>query len=223
MTNYELLKLLNENKDEEYKKFNDKIINTNQKTIGVRVPILKNIAKRFSIKDLKEIKDDYYEQTLIKGFVISSVKDIDQMLDELNIFLKKIDNWAICDMVISNCKLIKKHQDKVFLFIEKNITSTNDWMVRACFVMLLDYFINEDKLKSIFSFIENSSNNFYYVMMAKAWLISKCYALYQNETLNFLKNTKIDNKLYNKAIDKICDSKMTSKQDKTKLKGMKKK
>ena len=46
-------------------------------------------------------------------------------------------------------------------------------------------------------------NDFYYVMMAKAWLISECYIKYPNETLIYLEQTKIDTLTYNKAISKI--------------------
>ena len=41
MNNESLLNLLFKNQDKKYKLFNDKIINTNLNTIGVRVPILK--------------------------------------------------------------------------------------------------------------------------------------------------------------------------------------
>ena len=41
----ELLNKLYEYKDEKYKLFNDKIINTKLKTIGVKTPILKLTAK----------------------------------------------------------------------------------------------------------------------------------------------------------------------------------
>ena len=71
-------------------------------------------------------------------------------------------------------------------------------------------------------FVMLTIHNFYYVYMAKAWLISMCYIKYPDTTLEYLKRTKINNMLYNKAISKICDSKRVLKDDKITLKNMKK-
>ena len=71
--------------------------------------------------------------------------------------------------------------------------------------------------------IDNDNNSFYYVMMAKAWLISECYIKYPKETFEYLKRTNIDDITFNKAISKICDSYRVTKEDKIVLKKMKKK
>lgn len=227
MSNEELLKLLYESKDEEYKKFNDKTLNANIETIGVRTPVIKKIATEISRGDyeqfLSNVKYDYYEQVLVAGLVISNLKDIDIVLSKLDVFIDKIDNWAVCDMVIANCKIIRKHLDKVFKFVCKNISSTNPWRVRVCFVILLDYFVTKDYINDIFTFVENDKNDFYYVMMAKAWLISECYVKFPLQTFKYLKKSKLDKVTYNKAISKICDSYRVSKEDKIILKSMKKK
>lgn len=222
----ELLNKLYENKDEKYKLFNDKIINTKLKTIGVKTPILKLIAKDIIKKDynyfLNNVKNNYYEEVFLEGLVITSIKNYDEMIQRLNKYVSKIDNWAICDMVIANAKIINKNKDKTLDYIKNNIKSNNEWKKRVCFVMLLDYFIEEKYLSLIFDYIENDSSNFYYVYMAKAWLISICYIKYPDTTLEYLKRTKISNMLYNKAISKICDSKRVLKDDKITLKNMKK-
>ena len=58
--------------------------------------------------------------------------------------------------------------------------------------------------------------------MANAWLLSICYIKFPEKTKKFLENTKIDNFTYNKTISKICDSYRVSKEDKIKLREMKK-
>ena len=226
MTNEELLKILFSNQDLKYKEFNDKIVNTNKKTIGVRSPILKKIAYSILKGDydsfLKNVKDEYYEQIMVEGLVISGIKDFDKMIEKLDKFMLKIDNWGVCDMVISNCKVINKNKEKAFSYVNKIITSKNPWKVRCAFDILISYFIEDKYLNDIFNLIENDKNDFYYVMMVKAWLISICYVKYPKETLKYLKNTKIDNITYNKAISKICDSLRVKKEDKIMLKKMKK-
>lgn len=227
MTNEELLKLLFENKDNEYKIFNDRIVNTNMNTIGVRMPILKKIAKEILKGNyelfLNNVKDDYYEQIMVEGLVITGIKDYDVLIKKLDSFISKIDNWATCDMLISNAKIINKNLDNTFSYIKENIKSNNPWKVRVCFVILLNYFVKENYLEDIFKMIDEDENDFYYVMMAKAWLISKCYIKYPKKTYEYLLKTRIDDITYNKAISKICDSYRVKMEDKKILKNMKKK
>lgn len=223
----DIIKCLKNNKDLKYKEFNDKIVNTKLKTIGVRTPILKDISKKI----LKQVNSDYldkvgniyYEEILIEGFIISYIKDINVFLNKIDIFLDKIDNWAICDLVNASCKIFDKYKEEGLEFIRKNIKSNNMWRVRFAFVTLLNYYIYEKYLDLIFNYVNKDKNDDYYVMMSKAWLISICYIKYPNKTLEYMKNTKIDNKLYNTIIQKICDSKRVLKKDKLLLKLMKKK
>jgi len=71
--------------------------------------------------------------------------------------------------------------------------------------------------------ISNSvTSDEYYVKMANAWLISICYIKYPSKTQTFLQNTSIDNWTYNKAIQKICESRRISVEEKEKIILMKK-
>ena len=78
--NLELIKYLDSIKDDEYKKFNEKIIKTNN-IIGIRIPILKKIAKEISKLDyltfIKNNKHKYYEEIILHGLVITYLKDYD--------------------------------------------------------------------------------------------------------------------------------------------------
>ena len=227
MTNEQLLKILFDNKDDLYKKFNEKIINTHKKIIGVRTPVIRKIAKKISKGNyesfLLKVKHDYHEQILVEGLVISSLKDISVVLNKINNFTNLIDNWAVCDMVVANCKIIKNNLDETLKFIQKNINSINPWKTRVCFVMLLNYFVSKKYLNKIFYYVENDKSNFYYIMMSKAWLISECYIKFPEETIKYLKQSTLDKVTYNKAISKICDSYRVPKHDKIILRNMKKK
>lgn len=219
-------KELIKNKDLKYKEFNDKIINTKYKTIGVRMDVLKNIVKNI-IKENKEnmiynLNNDYYEHVILKGLLIANGKDLDTCLKNMDKYLDLIDSWAICDSVCSSSKVFKKDLGKVLKFVDKNIYSKYCFRVRFAFVTLLNYFILEDYIDIIFKYCNEDKNNDYYIMMAKAWLISTCYIKFKDKTIKFLKNTKIDDITYNKAISKICDSLRVSKDEKSILKNMKK-
>ena len=81
--NLELIKYLSSIKDDEYKKFNERIIKTNN-IIGVRIPILKKIAKEIIKNDyltfIKNIKHKYYEEIMLHGLVITYLKDYNESI-----------------------------------------------------------------------------------------------------------------------------------------------
>lgn len=227
MKRKESLKILLENKDEDYKAFNDKIINTNKKTIGVRIPVLRKVAKKIMKEDyasfLNNVKDEYHEEIIVEGLVISKLKDVNMIVNNINNYIIKIDNWCTCDTFASSLKIINKNKSFFYSYINKNINSNNIWMVRLCFVILTFYYVEEEYINDIFKMLENDNNSFYYIMMAKAWLISECYVKYPKQTFEYLKRTNIDYITFNKAISKICDSYRVKNEDKIVLKKMKKK
>ena len=64
-------------KDEKYLEFHKKLVTTNNKIIGIRSPIVKDIAKNIAKGDWRkfiaqEIKG-YYEETAIRGLVIGDI------------------------------------------------------------------------------------------------------------------------------------------------------
>ena len=213
-----LIKELKENKDSKYKEFNSKIISTKYPMIGVKTPILKNIAKEISKKDYKTFlqnkNTDYYETVLIEGFVISNIKDIKEALTYFDKFIKKIDNWAICDMTVSSMKIVKKNKDIFKDKIKEYLNSKEEFTVRVGIILLLDYYLEEEYLDEVFSLIDNIKREEYYINMAIAWLISIALIKYKDKTLKYLKVCNLDDFTYNKALQKARESTRISKEDK---------
>lgn len=214
--------------DLKYKEFNSKIVVSN-KVIGVRTPELKRIAKVIARGDyqtfFKENKHEYLEETLVHGLVLGYLKlDFDDLKSYIDDFLPHIDNWAICDMTVANLKVFKKNKTKDICFneIKSYINNNNPWINRFGYILLLDYFIEEKHIDQIFDLCENYKDH-YYVKMGIAWLISVCYVKFKGKTLTYLKNNKLDDWTYNKAIQKIIESNRVTLEDKKMLKGMKRK
>ncbi len=222
-----LIKKLKENKDLKYKEFNSKIISTKYPMIGVKTPILKRIAKEISKKDyktfLKNKNTDYYETVLIEGFVISNIKDLKEMLIYFDKFIKKIDNWAICDMTVSSMKIVKKNKDIFKAKIKEYLNSKEEFTVRVGIILLLDYYIEEEYLDEVFSLIDNIKREEYYINMAIAWLISIALIKYKDKTLKYLKVCNLDDFTYNKALQKARESTRISKKDKVYYQSLKRK
>ena len=214
--------------DLEYKKFNSKIICSNN-LIGVRTPELKRLAKTIAREDydsfIRSNKHIYYEEILVHGLVLGYLKlvyiKLKPYVDE---FLPYINNWAVCDMTAANLKIYKKNKTKDMCFndVKKYIKDENPWVNRFGYVLLLDYFIEERYMNEIFDLCRDYQDH-YYVKMAIAWLISICYIKQKGRTLTFLKNNKLDDWTYNKTIQKIIESNRVSDDDKKMLRGMKRK
>lgn len=210
-------------KEEKYKDFQQKII-PNKKIIGIKTNILKKIAKEIykgNYKDfLSIIENNYYEENLLYGLILTNIKDINILLPYLNKYVLIIDNWASCDLTISNLKIVKNNKEIFFTYILDNINNNHSYTRRFSYVLLLNYYIEKEYLNKIFKLC-NIPNNDYYVNMSIAWLISMCYIKYKDETLNYLNNNKLNKFTYNKTIQKIIESNQVSKEEKNILKTMK--
>ena len=80
-----------------------------------------------------------------------------------------------------------------------------------------------DYLFTIFDRVENlKDREEYYVKMAIAWLIAECFTKFPEETLGFLKSTKLPKWTFNKTISKICDSYRVDDEMKELLRRMRK-
>ena len=211
--------------DLKYLEFHKKLLNNNNiNIIGVRVPILRKIAKDMAINNNLEYlykNKKYYEEVMIYGLILGYLKiPFNELLDKLDEFIPLVDNWAICDTVCSNLKIFKNNLDEGFIYINKLLKSNDEFTVRFGLVLLLDYYVNDKYIDKILNICLNICNDKYYTLMANAWLISVCYIKYKDKTLNLLNNHSLNHTLKKKSIYKICDSNRVLKKDKIFLKSM---
>ena len=215
----EFLKYLFSLKDEKYKEMQKRIIkNNNIKIIGIRIPTLKKIARNISKEDyinfIKYNTHKYLEENILHGLILGYIKEDEKLLKQIDKFIPYIDNWETCDTVCANLKQFKK----LDINIIKKYINENPWSQRFGLVLLLDHYIKEENLNFIYNICKSINTEEYYVKMAISWLLSICYIKYPTNTLSFLKKTNLDKFTHNKTISKICDSKRIEKEEKEKLK-----
>ena len=216
----QFLNYLKTKADLKYQTFQSKLLkNENIKVIGIRIPTLRKMAKE--IKDIdgfiKYNTHEFYEEDVLMALVISKVNH--NLFSYIDNFIPYINNWAVNDILASSLKQFKNISIKEVI---PYIKSSNPWSVRFGLTLLLNYYVTDKYIDKILEICENIKIDHYYVKMANAWLLSICYIKFPRKTEKFLKNTKIDNFTYNKTISKICDSYRVSKEDKIKLKEIKK-
>lgn len=222
-------KKLFELSDKKYKEFHGRLCPGTENIIGVRVPVLRKYAQELlKEKDWKqtieEIDDEYYEEIMLQGMLIGFAKneDVNTILKYVEKYVPKIDNWAICDVFCAGLKITKKYKKEMWNCIQKYLKSDKEFEIRFAVVMILDYYIDEEYLKEDFKIFDDIKHEGYYVKMSVAWAISVCLIKYYEDTLEYLKKSKIDNWTYNKAIQKAIESYRISDERKQELRKIKK-
>ncbi len=211
-------------KDDEYRIFASKLLPGVDTLLGVRIPILRRLAKEIARMDwryyLQQASQDSFEEIMLQGMVIGTVEveTLEELLPYIQGFLPLIDNWSVCDSFCASLKIVKRNKREAFLFIQSYIYSIHPYEVRFAIVMLLNYYIEEEYLERLFSLFDQVQLEHYYVQMALGWAISACYVKFPVETLAYLKKHHLSSITYRMAIRKICESKKVSRADKEVIK-----
>lgn len=212
-------------KDDKYRQFQANLVPNIDNIIGIRVPVLRNygcdIAKGNWREFLSVCKDNYYEETMLQGFVLNNVKEnIGELIKYMDKFIIKIDNWATCDTFCSGMKIIKKNKQAFYPYVLRLLSSKEEFTIRVGLVMLIAHYIDENYIDEIFNISNDIKSEAYYVKMANAWLVATCYSKYRDKTLLYLENSTLDDWTHNKSIQKILESKTTRKEDRSLLKSI---
>lgn len=223
----EYIKHLHSIKEPKYKEFHSKLCFTKYKILGIRLPILRNIAKTISktniIDFLNLTNHTYYEEVMIEGLVISTIKE--EILFDKYFFpyINKIDNWAICDTFCNSIKIVNTNPQKYFPIFKNLSLQEDEFTSRVGLVTILSHFIKEPYIKEIFEILDNIKSDKYYINMAESWLICELYIKFPKLTEQYLLNNNLNNFTHNKSISKIKDSYRISKSTKDYLNTLKRK
>ena len=218
----EFVKYLISLQDVKYKEFHSSLVlNSKYEMIGIRVPIMRDVAKKIAKSNIEEFldyaQDKYYEEVMIQGLVISHIKDEKLFYKYFIKYINKIDNWAICDSFCSSIKIVRKYEEKYFVEAIKMSLNKEEFVSRVGIVMILNHFISKDNLNDIFHTLNKIQSDKFYINMAEAWLLCEMYIKYPKETKEFLKKSRLNRFTQNKAISKIHDSHRVSKEEKVLL------
>lgn len=202
--------------DKKYREFHRSIVgHTNLKLIGIRVPKLRSIAREISKGNvdefLKRIGNTYYEEVMIYGFVLANSEEeyIDRYLMD---YIKKVDNWAICDSFVSSLKIINKKMGKYWMYFTSLIDLNSEFQTRTSIVVFMNYYLCDNYIDRVLNIVSNIRTDYYYINMAISWLLSVAIINYQDKVIDILKSKKLSKFVQNKTISKIQDSYRVSKE-----------
>lgn len=207
--------------DEKYKKFHSGIVNTKLDIIGIRVPIMREIAKKIlktNIKDFfKVVKSNYYEEVFIEGLVLSNSNE--ELIDKYLLkFISKVDSWGICDSFCSNMKIINKKMGKYWIYFTSMIDLNNEFQTRVSIVVMMNYYLNNNYIDRVLKIVSDIKSDKYYINMAISWLFCNAMIKYPEKVIELLNSRKLSKFVQNKTISKIQDSYRISKEMKNNVK-----
>lgn len=156
-----------------------KFVPNAKKVIGVRMPVINEIAKQYKNENIALVKDlwksGYYEERILAAKLLGKMakKNPDDALQLTSLFSKDIDNWALCDTIgMQSLKpIVKTHQQEIFKLSNVLIHSNFMWQRRLALVLVEWYTRNKHHHPTIQLLINQvAKDNEYYVKKAIVWL-----------------------------------------------------
>ena len=217
-------RILEEEAEPNYRDFTSKLIPGKEGIMGVRIPKIRALAKRIIKDDWESFLEEEpgcFEEEFLRGLVIATAPmDTERRLEYTGGFLDRIDNWSTCDSFCSSWKYPKKDSERVHSYFRSLIDSGQEYRMRVSVVFRMSHFIDDQHVDGLLADIESYRNGGYYYKMGAAWAASFCYIAYPEKTMAVLKARKMDDWVYRKTIQKICESYRVSDEDKAVLRSM---
>ena len=210
----------------QYRKFSSGLLPGSGNLLGVRIPSLREIAKREAKAGWHEYlagaSDDSFEEIMLQGLVIGYAKAApEELCRALDCFVPKIDNWSVCDSTAMTISAAKKYPEIFFAYAKKCMAGDTEFSMRFGIVLLLAHFINDEYYTEVLALLNRHEFPGYYAKMAAAWAVSVGYVKYPVETELWMKDCLLDDETFNKAVQKIKESYRVSKDAKKRVGMMK--
>lgn len=187
---------------------------------------------------------------MIMGYGCSRNRDIKQALKMLDAFVPLVDNWSVCDSCCVSFTVFGQYPEQTLQHIERYLHSNLEFEVRVGLIILLNHFLKTDaqgkklirrssvEMRDLSGWADEPAGAYteivlreldrpftqgYYAQMAAAWLTAECFVTFPKHTYAFLEKNQMDDVTYNKALQKICESRTPDRTVKAQIHSMKRK
>lgn len=206
----------------EYGDFVSKGAPSEYPVLGVRLPKIQELAKEVSRGDYRKFLEKFEpksrEEMHLKSLVLAhKIKRDGLDRKELFLHVKKMDSWEMVDIFCSRLKCVKKNREEWLEIIDEMLDGA-EFLARMGMVLLLDYYVDGDWIQNVYERILRVKNREeYYVKMAVAWTIQRCFVDFPDLTFVFMQTAKLPEWTLKKAISKIRDSYRVDEEWKEKI------
>ncbi len=207
----EIRRILFSMAEKDYQTFSSGLVPDSGPMLGVRLPKLRKLSAQIVKGDwerfLTENPGEYFEETMLEGFVLSRCPLLpEERIRRLRTFLPKIRNWSVCDSVCASVKEAPRHPQAYLPFLRECLASREEFTLRFGLIMLMDHFLTEEHISWILEAAASVRHSGYYAKMGAAWVLATCCAKYPEAALLRLKAGGIDEDIRRKAIQKALES-----------------
>ena len=175
----EIQKILLANSSMEAKMAHQKFVPGKEKIYGVRMPFLNTLATRFKSSGFDLVEELWkagaLEENILAIKLLGKIakKDPVRSLHLVDVFARKIDNWAVCDAIgMQGLKpILKTHTKEVFELAWKYSQSPDFWQRRLSLVLVEWYTRIKEmhpQIRKLVKALENDKE--YYVKKAIVWI-----------------------------------------------------
>lgn len=216
-TTEEIENLLRERADEKYREFHGGLTKTAYERVGVRVPVLraiaKNIARSGEWRQFLSVRPvRLYEHAMLVGIVSAIAKEpYEDKMARLEEFASLVDDWAVCDVT---CSSLRCRDGRLFGDMARFAASSDAWLARMGIVVLLCNFADGEHTDALREVIDGVRAQGYYVDMAVGWLIATAESRTEGAGLELMRTAHISPEVKKIAAAKMRDSFRVSAESK---------
>jgi len=200
-----------------HRAFAEKIIKGGAPILGVKSAGIQKLLKEILAANwrafLEASPGSVHEELVLLGLVIvSAPMPLDERLQRLRDFVPKIDSWAVCDSVCGRLQFAEEEAETGWEFLASYLGHDDEFAVRFGVVGLLGAFLRESNVSRLLSAWNSARHDGYYARMAVAWAVSIAYVSFPALVAPYLANNRLDDWTYNKALQKIIESRQVTEE-----------
>lgn len=178
MLRRELITTLQQLAEPGYRDFAARLIPGESRLLGVRLPILRRLAKQYAEGDWRHLlatpiaTDASFEEILLRAMLPAYAKDttLAERLRYLAQEQPNLNNWSLCDSACAGCRFVHDHLDAVYPWLEPFLHSEKEFTARFGIVMLNHYYATDVRwAPHVIRALREVPQDAYYAAMAVAW------------------------------------------------------
>ena len=192
-----------------------------KRVLGVRTPELRKLAAEIGTdrEFLDDLPHQYFEEDQLHAIIISFIRDYDEAIRELDVFLPYVNNWATADILKINRKASERK--RLSLKVREWLTSGHEYTVRFAIKVLMDHYLEEDFSPEYPDTVAAIRDERYYVRMMQAWYFATALAKQWDAILPYIEERKLEEWTHRKTISKAIESYRISPEKKEVLRRLK--
>lgn len=182
------------------------------------MPMLRQLAKEIEPEPfLSQLPHKYHEENQLHVILVNRIKDFDECLIRVELFLNYVNNWATCDTLRPRC--FAKHLDKLQIHVERWMLESHEYAVRLGIGLLESFYMDKAFQSEHLEMVAKIDRTEYYIRMMQAWYFATALAKQWDTALPLVE--KLSQWVRHKAIQKACESFRVSEEHKAILRTMK--